>query len=154
MAAREHQPETIIADAVLRSALTVRFPVTVAERRHGDLLELRTTGARPPHPIDGPVAGGGLQPAGRTDRNAIPWPALERLGERVLGTLLGQVPVAGDPDEMRDDASPLGPKRIVDRGPSRVQICQIGLTSIVPMLAAGFFDATSMASSKSLHSTM
>ena len=47
--------------------------------------------------VQGPVAGGGREPGGRTVRDAGPGPGLERLGVRVLGALLGQVQVAGEP---------------------------------------------------------
>ena len=75
--------------------------------------------------------------------------------EGVLRALLGQVPVTGDPDEGGHDATPLVTKGTSDRGRHVCgYISQIGLTSIEPCSAPGIFDATSMASSRSLQSTM
>ena len=94
------------------------------------------------------------EPRAGVARDAVAGPAFERPGEGVLRALLGEVPVAGDPDERRDDATPLLAERIGDRGLDvRRYISQIGLTSMEPSRAPGIFDATSIASSRSLQST-
>ena len=78
----------------------------------------------------------------------------QRGREGILRTLLGEVPVAGEPHEGRDDPAPLGVERLgycgLDIGR---HISQIGLTSIEPSFAPGICAATSMASSRSLQST-
>ena len=78
----------------------------------------------------------------------------ERGGEGVLRALLGQVPVTGQTDERGHDPAPLVPEDLgddrLDVGP---HISQIGLTSIDPNAAPGMAAATSMASSRSAHST-
>ena len=63
-------------------------------------------------------------------------------GEGVLRALLGEVPVAGDPDQGRDDPAPLLAERARRPRPRRraVYISQIGLTSIEPCRAPGIFD--------------
>ena len=81
-------------------------------------------------------------------------PPLERPREGVLRALLGEIPVAGEPDQRRDDASPLVAERIGDgRLDVGGYISQIGRTSIEPSLAPGIFDAISIASSRSAQST-
>src|SRR6185437_7200461 len=106
-------------------------------------------------PVVGPIAGHRRQPAARPPRHAVDRPARQRLGEGVLGALLGQIPVAGQPDQSRDDPAPFllegagdGGLRVV------VQGFQNGLTSRVPCSAIGCLAATSMASSRSAHSRM
>ena len=67
--------------------------------------------------------------------HAVARPALERPREGVLRALLGEVPVAGDPDEGRDDPAPLLAERTGDRGLDGGRgghISQIGRTSIEP----------------------
>src|SRR5829696_4749800 len=86
-------------------------------------------------------------------RDAVTRPGLQRPREGVLGALLGQVPVAGRPDQGRDDPSPLLAKRVGDRRLYlRPHASQSGLTSITPNSATGCLEATSMASSRSAHS--
>src|SRR4029453_1582998 len=67
--------------------------------------------------------------------------------------LLGDVPVARHPDEGGDDLSPLVAESFCDGGLDVGDYTsQIGLTSIDPSRAPGIFAATSIASSRSLHS--
>lgn len=104
--------------------------------------------------IDEPVASRGGEPRARGPGDAVAWPALKRSGEGILGALLGEVPVTTQPDERCDDASPFGPVGARDRGLDIGDYSsQIGLTSIVPWLAAGILEATSIASSRSPQST-
>ena len=74
--------------------------------------------------------------------------------EGILRALLGQVPVAGEADQGRDDPAPFGLEGIGDRGLDLGRhSSQIGLTSMLPVRAPGIFDATSIASSRSWQST-
>jgi hypothetical protein len=74
--------------------------------------------------------------------------------EGVLRALLGQVPIAGRPDERGDDATPLVAEGGGDSGLEvDPYISQIGRTSIDPTFAPGILAATSIASSRSLQST-
>src|SRR5664280_3133601 len=121
-------------------------------RRH--LPELLLTFRGPTEPIDRSVGCRCRQPAARILWDAVSPPANNCQRERVLGALLGDIPVTGPPDQGRDDATPLLAKHLRDRGLNVGRhISQIGLTSIDPWRAPGIFDATSMASSRSLHST-
>ena len=107
--------------------------------------------------IDRAVPGGGGEPCAGITRDAVTPPSLEGQHEGVLRALLGEIPVAGHPDEGRDDTTPLRTERGDDRGLDLGRtghICQIGLTSIDPARAPGIFDAISIASSRSLQSTM
>ena len=104
--------------------------------------------------IERTIARGRREPRAGVARDAVARPALERPREGILRALLGEVPVAGHPDEGRDDASPFIAKGTADRSFDGCgYISQIGLTSIVPCWAPGIFDAISIASSKSLQST-
>ena len=114
VAAGEHQPQPVVRNpAVVGLHLERRTRIRL-NRQRGDLAEL----GRPDRPaaqhVDGPVAGRRGQPGPRPPRNAVTRPALQGRGERVLGALLGQVPVAGDPDERGHHPAPLFPERGVD----------------------------------------
>ena len=89
----------------------------------------------------------------RVARDSVARPALERARERVLRALLGEIPVAGHPDQGGDDSTPLLAEDPGDRGFDRRYISQIGLTSIVPCRAPGIIAAISIASSRFLQST-
>ena len=76
-------------------------------------------------------------------------PALRRDGEGLLRCILGQVEVAEEADERRDDASPLVVKDLLE---GRYH-SMIGRTSIAPpSRAAGIRAASSMAASRSVAS--
>ncbi len=107
-----------------------------------------------PRPVDGAVAGHRREPGAGAARDAVAGPALQRGGEGILRALLGQVPVAGQADQGRDDPAPLGVERLGNGGLDVGRhISQIGLTSTDPSRAPGIRAATSMASSRSLQST-
>ncbi len=161
MTAREDQPQAIVFDAtVLHSAVVTVAGITSGGRigpgEHGHLLELGGTGRGAAEPVERAVARGGGEPGRRTVRDPVAGPRLERPRERVLRALLGEVPVAGHPDEGRDDATPIRAKGGDDGRldlTGRGYISQIGLTSIVPVRAPGIFAAISIASSRSLAPT-
>ena len=71
------------------------------------LLELAGLDLAPPHDVEGPVARGGGQPRARTARHAVERPALQGPYKGVLHALLGEVPVAGEPDQGRQHPAPL-----------------------------------------------
>jgi hypothetical protein len=109
VAAREDEPEPVIADAAavgLGQVPTRRIGASRLEQ--GRLAQLGgLVGAAAQH-VDRAVAGGGGQPGAGTDRHPVTLPRLQGAGERVLRALLGQVPVAGDRDQRGDDLAPLG----------------------------------------------
>ena len=109
-------------------------------------------------PVERAVARRRGEPGAGSARDAVPGPPFQRPGEGILRALLGEVPVARDPDQGGDDTTPLLPERTGDRflglqrhGPGYMS--QIGRTSTEPTAAPGIRDATSIASSRSLHST-
>src|SRR2546426_7114752 len=148
MTAGEDQAQPVVGDTAVVAA-QVAWGLG-----RGRLLLLGRPGPGPAQLVEHPVAGRGGEPGAGIARDAVVTPTLQRPGEGVLGALLGQIPVPGQPDERGYDASPLGPE---GAGDGRLRVCgyisQIGLTSIVPTLAPGILDATSMASSRSLQST-
>src|SRR4051794_21594562 len=156
MTAGEDQPETV----VLHGAVVVVAVVAIAVIRHlagpqrRSLAELAGLGRPAAQAVQGAVAGRGGEPRAGAARDAIARPALQRRGEGVLRTLLGEVPVTGHPDQGRDHAPPFLLERLGERAlDARGHSSQSGLTSIVPYLAAGCLDATSIASSRFSHSS-
>ena len=85
---------------------------------HSDLLEFRLADARAAQPVKGAVTRGRLQPRRRTRGHSVSVPALERPLKRVLRALLGQIPVAGHPDQVGNDPTPVRAKRRRYRRPS------------------------------------
>ena len=158
MTAREDEPQAVVFDTAVVASVAGVVVGRVGPGDHGYLLQLRGTGRGAPQPIERAVARGRRQPGARSARDAVARPALERPGEGILRTLLGEVPVAGHPDQGRNDTTPLRAERGDDRGldVTRVggfaHISQTGRTSIEPVLAPGIFAATSIASSRSLAS--
>ena len=103
------------------------------------LLEQFRAASCAPQPIDRTVAGDRCEPGARPLRNAVQRPAAQRFGERLLGALLGQVPIARAPDQGSDDAAPLLTEGRIDGvldGGIR-QSSQKGRTSIALIAATG-----------------
>ena len=148
VATREHEAEAVVGYVPLPRQLR---RARVHERY---LPFLGRAHAGPARPIDGAVAGHRREPRSGAARYAVAGPALQRGGEGILRALLGEIPVAGQPDQGRNDPAPLGVERIGDgRLDLGRHISQIGLTSTEPSLAPGIRAATSIASSRSLQST-
>lgn len=71
-------------------------------------------------PVDGAAPAGGEQPADRTGRLAVARPGDERLGDGLLGDVLGEVEVAGEAGEGADDPRRLDPPHGLDGPPGGV----------------------------------
>ena len=100
MAAGEHELQALVRD--LAVARVGRHGL-----HRGHLPQPRRLGRRAAHPVDGPVTCRGGEPRERLIGHARLRPLLERPRERVLGALLGQVPVAaGEPDHGGHDPAP------------------------------------------------
>ena len=100
MAAGEDQLEPLVGDRRLVHLVLRRL-------RHVEQAGLRRERPLAPDPVDRPVAGGGHQPGARVLGDAVARPALGRDRERLLGGLLGEVEVAEEADQVREDAPPL-----------------------------------------------
>jgi hypothetical protein len=124
VAAGEDQPQPVVLDA----GGLGRLGRLVDGHRH--LPELGRADDLAPDPVGGPVPGDGGQPRAGPARHALHRPLPDRGRERLLGALLGQVPVAGDPDQRRDDLAPF----LAERGGDGVlgHGCQSGRISIIP----------------------
>ena len=101
VAAGECQREPLVGNRV-HVILLGRELVEPGEQRC-----LSPKGLLAPEPVDRPVAGGGDDPGAGVARRAVLRPALERLCERVLHRVLGEVEIAEDAGEDGDAASPL-----------------------------------------------
>ena len=151
MAAGEDQSQAIIGHA---SVVAVIAGSVGIGGEHGRLLELRGADRQPPHSVESPVPGRRGEPRTGGAWDAVAPPPLEGGREGVLRALLGEIPVAGDADEGGDDTTPLLAESGGDGGLDvDPYISQIGRTSTDPTAAPGIFDATSIASSRSLQST-
>ena len=100
-------------------------------------------------PVDGRVAGGGHDPAGRVAGHAVAPPAVERRRVGVRHRVLGQTEIAEDAGQIRHRAAEL---LAVQRGESGLGLGQLsntltGRTSIEPLRADGTRRAASIASS-------
>jgi hypothetical protein len=75
----------------------------------GHLEQARLLGERAvaAQTVDRAVAGRDRQPRARIGRRAVPGPALGRDRERLLSRLLGEVEIAEEADQAREDAAPL-----------------------------------------------
>ena len=108
----------------------------------GQQLHLGREGPLSPDAVDGAVARHGDEPAGRVGRHAVARPAFDRDGERILKGVLGEVEIAEDADQGREDAVALVAEDALDHRSTS------GRTSTEPPIrAAGIRDATSRAAS-------
>jgi hypothetical protein len=64
--------------------------------------------------VDRPVAGGGDEPRARVVGRPVARPALGGGGERLLRGFLGELEVAEEADQRREDASPLVAEDLVE----------------------------------------
>src|SRR6185437_6559612 len=109
-------------------------------------LGLLLAGAIAADAVDRPVAAGGHQPCPRVGRHPVARPALGGDREGVLRGLLGEVEVAEEANEGRQDAAPLVAEDLLEDQDHST----IGRTSIAPpSRAAGMRPASAIAASRS-----
>ncbi len=104
MAAREDEPQAVVRDRALRPVFRVRRLSVLLER--GELCELRPLlleALSAAQAVDGLVAGGRNEPCPGVGRRSRARPLFEGGGEAVLHRLLGQVEVAKQADQGRED---------------------------------------------------
>ena len=103
-----------------------------------------------PDAVDGAVAPGGHQPGHRVLGRPLARPPLGRDRERLLGGLLGEVEVAEEADQGREDPAPLALEDLLDQCAVSVGISTSGRTSTAPpSRTAGIRCANSSAASRS-----
>jgi hypothetical protein len=100
VAAREHELEPLVGERGLVHGVL---------RRLGNFEQARLRRQRPvaPDAVDGAVARRGDEPGARVGRLAVARPALGGDRERVLRGLLGEVEIAEEADQGREDSAPL-----------------------------------------------
>src|SRR5271167_2696573 len=101
MAAGEKQPQPIVGEPTV-----VGFILLSGLHVPGDLFDLGVSHTFATESVVGSVPSRRLQPSSRIGRDTFSSPVLKGLGERVLRTFLGQVPVARDSNDMSDHAAP------------------------------------------------
>ena len=109
VAAGEHQPQAVVADAALIVGL-----LSSRVRHPGRLFELARLAGSTPQAVQRAVAGHRGDPGARVPRRARLAPRAKTLRERFLCTFLSQVPVAEHADQRRHDARPLLPVGLRD----------------------------------------
>jgi hypothetical protein len=102
--------------------------------------------AIPADAVDCAVAGGGQQPGAGAGRNTVAWPTLGCDGKRLLRGFLGEIEVAEEADEGRNDATPVVAKDLVE---DRYRSTTGRTSTAPPMRAAGIREASSIAASRS-----
>ena len=140
--AREDQAQPLVAG---RDRLAARG----RHRQLGPLV------VGPAQEVDRPVPRGHGQPGRRVGRRPVRLPADERGGERVAGGVLGERPVARQPDQARHDAGPVRPVGAGDRLGRRRHppSFSTGRISMRPWCAIGCRVTKSIAWSRSSHSS-
>ena len=150
VATGEHQPQLIVRHIAAPAEL--RF---IGCSQPGHLHQFLRSHRGATQAIHGSIPRHGGQPGAGLTRDAVAGPSLQRRREGILRTLLRDIPVANTPDQGGDHSPPLVPEGLgygdFDLGR---YISQIGLTSIEPSRAPGILAAISIASSRSLQSTM
>jgi len=142
MAASEDEAQSFVRDHFCLFRL--------ARLQRGEQLGLPLEGAVAADPVDCAVARRCQEPGTGAFGRAFARPALERDRHGVLKGILGEIEIAEDADQARENAPPLGAEDALEL----VQCSTTGLTSIAPPFrAAGIFAANSIASSMLLHST-
>ena len=139
VAAGEDQLQPLVGEGGLgHRALGRRLPL-----QQRGLPRQRLVAAQP---VDRAVAAGRDQPRAGIRRDALARPPLGGHRERLLGGLLGEVEVAEEADQRRQNTSPLVAEDLLER----CYHSTTGRTSIAPpSRAAGIRAASSMAASRS-----
>src|SRR5262249_1819405 len=97
--------------------------------------------------VDRTVAGGGHEPRARIGRRPLSGPALRRDRECFLGGLLGEVEIAEEANQARENPAPFVAEDLLD---GAYQYTSLGRISIAPpSRAAGIREASSIAASRS-----
>jgi len=143
MAAGEDELQALVADGRWLFDLVLHGLRRVEQPRLGGERALA------PDAVDRAVAGRRDEPGDGVVGRAVARPALGGDGERVLGGLLGEVEVAEEADQGRQDAAPLAPEDLLDQCAVSTGTSTSGRTSTAPpSRTAGIRCATSSASSR------
>jgi hypothetical protein len=117
MTAREDQPKPVVRDAA-HVGLVGGERLELGQSRERDVLLAKRSLSS--DPVDGTVASGRRDPCARRRRHAASGPRPERLGERLLDGVLGEIEITEDPDQGRDSPALLLTEQAVD-DPERVR---------------------------------
>jgi hypothetical protein len=107
MAAGEDELQALVGDGGLVHGVLDGFGRV-------EQTDLRGERAIAANAVDSPVASGGQQPRARVGGRAVARPALRSRRERLLSGLLGEVEVAEEADQGREDTSPLVAERLLE----------------------------------------
>jgi hypothetical protein len=106
--AREQQLEPLVWECASGHLILRRFA-------HVELTDLRRERAIAADPVDRVIARGRRQPRPRVARQPVGGPAPRGGRERLLGGFLGEVEVAEEADQRREDTTPLLAEDLLDR---------------------------------------
>ena len=119
VAAEEHQPQLVVGDDVDEQVevgelgVGVGFHVVGVQSVSSEVAVV--AGGLPAQAVDGPVAGGGRDPAAGVRRHALGRPPLGGDGERLRDRVLGEVDVAEDTDQGGGAATGFAPEDVLER---------------------------------------
>jgi hypothetical protein len=116
MAAGEDEAQALVGDGGVVHRLRVR---------RGEQLRLLPQRAVAADPVDRAVARDGDEPAGRIGGHAVPGPPLEGDGDGLLKGVLGEVEVAEDADQGREDAPVLLAEELLERRQALTSACRM-----------------------------
>jgi hypothetical protein len=102
VAAGENQLEPVVRQFVVGADHVSGF---AAVQRARDLGLQRVESGAAAQCVDGPETPGRDQPRARIRRETLIWPAAQRGVERVLHRILGEIEIAQQSDERREDAA-------------------------------------------------
>ena len=172
MTTREDQPQPIVLDLVLAGGLGIQ---RARVEPFGELSERGSKARAAPHAVDRLEAAGGHEPRARVARHAVARPLLDRRRKGIVHRLFGEIEIAEQADQGCEHTPRVGavdgihhlPRTLASNRPRRSRYqrtgCQplccwlkssIGRTSTLPSRADGIFEATWMASFRSLASIM
>ena len=100
MAAGEDEPEPVVLDVVWLGGFVGRRRELV-----GDVGQRRVEPRAPTNGIDRLEPAGGHEPCARIGGDTIPRPALHGRREGIVQRLLGEIEVAEEADQRREDAA-------------------------------------------------
>jgi hypothetical protein len=107
MTACEQQLESLVWECVFGHLILRRLA-------HVELARLRRERAIAANPVDRVVARRRRQPRARVTRQPVAGPALRGRRERLLGGFVGEIEVAEEADQRREDAPPLLAEDLLD----------------------------------------
>src|SRR4051812_46789078 len=114
MAAGEDQPQLIVRDRRQLERVLGATSLLFEAQRKGQLAALRLDDLQVPQSVESLAPTGRGEPRARGGRQAVLGPGLEGGGERILKRILGELKVAEDTDQRRQNRAGLCSKDLIE----------------------------------------